>query len=370
MVSKERDVRVKLSIWLVIILLLMTLGLTACGKAKKSEANGPEAKKAIAIKALPVQLMTVQRTVEGTGSLAGWDEVVVSTEVKGQVVGILADMGDLVKKGQILIKLDPREAQSALEQAEGNYRQSSARHEDAQVRFKRMQDLLKQGAVSQQDFDGANMQIQVYAAEYYSAKAALDLAKKKMGDTIIRAPIEGAVKERLVNLGEFMDEKKPVMALATTSPLKLKITIPERFSGEIRAGQEVQIKVEAFPDKVFKGKVTRISPAVFEDSRTFALEASVPNPGGLLKPGFFAKAEVLTRIDSEVPMVPQEAMVSIAGVNKIYLIRDHKAKELLITMGQKKDGLVEIIDSLKPTDLVAVTGLAQLSDGALVELNK
>jgi multidrug efflux pump subunit AcrA (membrane-fusion protein) len=203
-------------------------------------------------------------------------------------------------------------------------------------------------------------------AQIRQREAGLELGRKHLGDTVVLAPISGVVARRHVGPGEFVKDNTPLFTLVAVDPLKYAGTVPERAAPEVRTGQEVRIQVEAFGDRSFPGRVTRIAPVVDVPTRTLALEARVPNGSGLLKPGFFARGVVLTRREPRVPFVPAEAITYVVGITKVFVVADGRAQERLVRAGLREGGRVEILEGVKPGEVVATSGLAQLYDGAPV----
>jgi RND family efflux transporter MFP subunit len=352
----------------------------------------------------------VQRSVQVVGTLLAEHEVTLACEVPATVARILVDMGDPVKAGQLLLKLDDREARreverltatlqaarDALERARQLLQSSRANHEraravlaDAALNLKRFRDLFAEGALSASQRDSAQTQHDMAAASLTASEAqvesdraavknaeasveqavaALELARKRLGDTDVLSPIHGFVRKRLVNPGETFKEKTPLLALVATDALKLQGDVPERFAPQIAVGRAVQVSVEAYPDQVFPGRVTRVSPVVDVENRSFTVEASVPNPRRLLKPGFFAKASILVGREAGVPFVPEEAVVSFAGIVKVYVIADGRAEERRVRTGQRADGRVEILEGVRVGERVATANLSQLATGTAVTI--
>jgi multidrug efflux pump subunit AcrA (membrane-fusion protein) len=195
-------------------------------------------------------------------------------------------------------------------------------------------------------------------------EAGVELGKKRLGDTVVPAPLAGVIAKRHVAVGEFVKDNTPLFTVVAPDPLKYTGTVPERAAPEIRAGQEVRLAVDAFGARTFPGQVTRVAPVVDVPTRTLTLEARVPNGQGLLKPGFFARGAVLTRRDIRVPFVPAEALVYVVGISKVFVVAGGRAQERPVKAGLRQAGWVEILDGVKPGETVATTGLAQLYDGA------
>lgn len=393
---------------------LVLVPLAACSREKPARAStgSTQPEKVIPITAAPVVAEDVQRSVEMVGTLLAQDEVTVSNENPATVARIMADLGDRVRKGDLLLLLDQREARLELERDEAslvaarkaldralavvewnraNIDRARSVQEDARINARRYQELYAEGAVSASQRDSAQTAADVAAASLRAAevelerdreaarnaeanveqtKAAVDLVRKRLADTEVRAPIAGAVKKRLVALGESFKEKTPLFILVSTDPLKMAGTVPERFAPEIRAGQTVQVRVEAFPERTFPGRVTRVSPAVDAETRSLALEAEVPNREGLLRPGFFAKAAILTRLDAGVPFAPEEAIFYFVGITKVFVVRDGTVEERQTRTGLRRDGKVELVDGVRPGALVATSSLNLLSSGVKVSVAK
>jgi RND family efflux transporter MFP subunit len=169
-----------------------------------------------------------------------------------------------------------------------------------------------------------------------------------------------------VHPGEFIQANTPVATIVQMNPLKLRTAIQEKNAGVIRVGQPVDFVVEAFGDKFFHGKVAYVSPAVDQTTRTFPVEVLVENGDRLLKPGFFAKGTVLTRVDENVLAAPDDAVSSMAGVSTVYVIEDGKARQQQVTLGARKGNVVEIVDGLEGDEIVATSNINQLATGTNV----
>ncbi|HEX9899600.1 MAG TPA: efflux RND transporter periplasmic adaptor subunit [Candidatus Methylomirabilis sp.] len=388
------------------------LAALGCSRERSGapSANAAPGERKVSITVATAEGRDVQRSVQIVGTLMAQEEVTLANEVAATVARILADMGDRVQKGQVLIKLDEREARLEVERSaanlqaaqdaltrsrqmldwnKANVERSQAVLTDAQTNLKRFQGLFTEGAISASQRDSAQTQydvavasIRANEAQYESdraaaknaeanveqARAALELARKRLQDTDIVAPFDGFVRKRLVNVGETHKEKTPFMTLVATQALKLQGEVPERFASQLVVGRPVRVEVEAYPGRTFAGNTTRVSPAVDVESRTFTVEASIPNPGGMLRPGFFSKASILTGTERNVSFVPEEAVVSFAGIVKVYVIAADKAEERRVVTGQRTEGWVEVLEGVKPGETVATSSLSQLATGTVVAI--
>jgi len=363
----------------------------------------------VAVQTAKLQRISVQREVDLQGTLLSPDQARVSSEVAGIIRDVPVQLGTEVRAGDILVKLEPRELQLALDRAESamhqteaqlgldrnvnakqapsdeqiaSVRQAIANRDDAKNTFERAQQLHARGLMSKVDYDTAETRLKVGEANYQAAldnarslraqlqdrRAAFELAQKKVADAVVRAPVSGSVAERLVQPGEFIRENTPVATIVQMNPLKLKTAIQERHAGLIRPGQTVEFVVEAFPERKFTGKIAYVSPAVDQATRTFPVEALVENPDRVLKPGFFAKGVAQTRLDQNVLAVPDAAVSSLAGVSTVYVIEDGKARQQQVGLGVRQGELVEITSGLKGEETLASSNLNQLATGVAVRV--
>ena len=363
---------------------------------------------AVAIQTTTLERISVQREVDLQGTLLSPDQAKVSSEVAGIVRDVPVQLGSEVRAGDVLVRLEPRELQLALDRAESalhqteaqlgidrtrakeppsdeeiaSVRQAIANRDDARNTFSRAQQLNGRGLMSKVDYDSAETRMKIAEANYQAAldnvrslkaqlqdrRAAFELAQKKLADATVRAPVSGAVAERLVQPGEYIRENTQVVTIVQVNPLKLKTAIQERHAGVIQAGQTVEFTVEAFPERKFTGKIAYVSPAVDQTTRTFPVEALVDNPDRVLKPGFFAKGVAHVRMDSNVLAAPEGAISTLAGVSTVYVIEDNKARQQQITLGARQGQLVEVTNGLKGNEVLASTNLNQLATGVAVRI--
>lgn len=388
------------------------LVLSVLGCSREQTANGASASKDqhIAITAAAVEARDVTRRVEAVGTLEADEEVAVYAQVSGYLEKIMVDLGDRVRVGQPLLQihqadfeLQVQKAEAILQQTRTRLgalnggdllpddrqpvvRQAKANYDDAALWFERMQSLYKEGAVSRNDVDTAGAkrdalkaaldnaldQVRALRDQLREQQAALDLARRNLQYTVVRAPIDGSVKERDVSVGQYIAggsmQNTRLLTLVRLDPLKLRASVPERFQGQVRPGQEVTVQVEAYPGRQFSGSIKRVGPAVFTDTRTFPIEARIPNHEGLLKPGSFGKAQLEIRVDRGIPFVPEEAVYYYVGITKAFVVKDGVVEERQITVGERQDGLVEIVEGLAPEERVATSRLSQLFGGASVQV--
>ena len=390
---------------LAVISLIFLVFAAGCNREQTAAAKhdpGP-----IKVRTARVAVRQLQRLVESVGTLYPYEEVTISSEIDGPVVGVMADLGDRVNEGQVLVRVSDEEQRYLLAQNEAQLRQSlerlGLRNEeervkdikdapevrqaqaelfDAEQRYKRVRDLVAQGIGSRQDLDQAQARFQSLQAAYDTTlyqtrnliqeverfKAVVALQRKKLRDTVIRAPFMAYVKERQVNVGQYVRANTPVFVLVKTDPIRLRIEVPERMAPWVKNGQSTVVTLEAFQNRKFEGKIWRISPTVEQAKRTFVVEALIANPDGELKPGSYAKAQVRTDKFDSIKLIPTRAVNYVLGSNKAYVVTDNVIEAREVKVGDRFGDDIEIMEGLKEGDRVATTQVARLDTGSKVEV--
>jgi RND family efflux transporter MFP subunit len=262
----------------------------------------------------------------------------------------------------------------------GSVRNALASLNDARATAERSRTLFARNLISPADLQTVETRFKVAEAAYQSAadtargtkallqdrRAAYDLALKKVNDATVRAPIAGVVADRPVMVGEFISERANVATIVQVNPLKLRTGVQERHAGIIEPGQVVEFRVESFGDAVFKGKVAYVSPSLDQTMRTFTIEALVDNADRRLKPGFFAKGAIMTKLDDGVMAVPDSAVSTLAGVSSVYVVTDGKITQTQISLGVRQGNLWEVLSGLKGDETLAASRLNELATGTRV----
>ena len=389
------------------LVVILCTTVSGCSKSDTAEAGG-SARQPKPIAVAVVQRDSVRRAVDVVGTLTAVDQVTVSSEADGTVRAILADLGDRVTAGQVIVRLDNERQQYAYQQQQAalartlaqygatspqhlpepentpDVRRASAELAQATSAFNRASELLKRELIAQQAFDDAQAELQTKRAGYevslqnarnlsasiQASEAAAKLSDRQLRDTDIRAPFDGYVERRLINLGELVKAQMPVMAIVRIDPLKVTAEIPERMAPWIDGGRPVDLLVDAYPGRTFTGKVTRISPAVNSATRAFPFEAVVPNADGALKPGTFARVHVESGKVDEVLTVPFAALQYRYGVNRVFVVSGDRLEMRELQVGERLGERIEVTSGVKPGERVAVTDVEILNGGELVAVTK
>lgn len=359
-------------------------------------ANGPDGQGALQsrkVKVAPAAIGTISRTVEVNGTLAAQDQVAVAFKVAGRIDRLPVDLGDTVKPGQLLAGLDRTDFDLAVAQATAALEQARARlgltayQADAQVNVERAplvlqakaaldearlsrdraQQMFDQKLISKADFDTADANFRIADGRHQDAieeirnrqgtlaqrKTELQLARQRLADSELRAPIAGAVLAREGSVGQYVAPGTSVVTIVRMSPLRLQLPVPERAASGVRVGQSITLRLENDAN-TYSGVVSRLSPAIDPANRTLLVEATIPNDSGRLKPGSFVQASLVTKAGEQAIFVPSSALVVFAGIEKVFLVEEGKSVERLVRSGRRDEGRIEIVEGLKAGDRVVV----------------
>jgi membrane fusion protein (multidrug efflux system) len=317
---------------------------------------------AATVTATEVKATPWQPRLQAVGNVQAVQGVLVNNEVAGQVKRILFESGDQVTAGQSLVQLDTEVDEAALVGLKAGL-------DLARLQLERNQKLLRDRAVSQGDVDELNARVAQTLAEVREKEA---LINKKT----ILAPFDGQLGIRRVNLGQFLEAGSAIAELEALDPLYVDYALPERRLSEIQVDQPVEVRVQAYPERVFEGRIQAISPAVSRETRNIQVRALVPNPDRLLLPGMFAKVDTLLAAREDVLTLPRQAIAFNTYGDSVFVIEqggDEDADELIVQRRQIKTGAVrgqeiEILEGLEVGERVVLAGQVKLRNGASVQV--
>jgi len=388
--------------------ILAVIFLTSCKSDYQASArqNRPgTANTSRQVKTVAVAETPFGETVTANGTLAAFDQTTVSVKVPGRLRVISIDLGSVVAKGQVIAQLEPEDYRLRVQQAEASLAQARARlglapdgtddrvdpEQTATVRQARAvldearntrdraARLVEQGVIAKAEFDTANAGFKVAEGRYQDAyeeirnrqgilaqrRSELALARQQLKDTAVVAPMDGIVQEKRASVGEYMAAGTPLVNIVKMDPLRLRAEIPERESKNVHSGQSVRVTVEG-DSNVYLGQIMRLSPVITEQNRILMVEADVRN-NGKLRPGSFARAEIVTNDSKMAVTVPNNAIVNFAGIEKVIVVQNGKALEKPITTGRRSPEVTEIVAGVSVGEKVIVDP-GNLQTGQPVEI--
>ncbi|HUS11565.1 MAG TPA: efflux RND transporter periplasmic adaptor subunit [Pyrinomonadaceae bacterium] len=394
----------------------------SCGGSKanvrKGDANTAAEPAAVEITTATAITRELPQFFEATGSLTGDEQTDVSPSIAGKVVSINVDLGSYVKRGQTIVRLDDVDAKLRVQQAQAQVDQMKAALRQAEEKvgirpgqafdvnklpevrnarvalelaeknLRRSEKLIESGDISRSLYDQQKAQrdqlkeqydaalslarqnyaaVMTARANVANAESQLNLALRNQSYANVYSPIDGYVADRPADLGEYVSTTTKVATIVKINPLRLRIDIPEQAIPTVSVGQSVSVTTSAWPDRNFSGRIARISPNVTPTSRTLTVEAEIQNPGGVLKPGQFATVRILQSRAAPAVLVPARAVRTESGVSRVFVIKDGKAQERQVQLGQTEGDLVEIKNGVTENENVATSNIEQLSDGMVVK---
>jgi membrane fusion protein (multidrug efflux system) len=351
-------------------LLVVCLGLvvSACHKSDDALAATQLAAAApIHVQTAAVTQRPIPELLTLTGTLRASAESDVAADVSGKVVQTFVERGQPVHAGQVIAIVDSRVAAFAATAAEAQAHVAQTQLEEARRDCERVKHLLDTGAISQADFDRQTSQCTAQQWSATAAEAQQQSATKLLGDTRIRAPFDGIIGERMINVGQYVEPSTRVASIYLADPLRLELTIPEADLASIHEGVDVSFSVAAFGDEKFAGTIRFISPNVREASRDLVAEAVVANPDGKLRPGMFAVAK-LELGEKPSPVVALNALARDDTAARLFVVgTDNRVQERLVRLGETKGDLVAVLSGAKTGEAVVLAPGPDVRDGARVE---
>jgi RND family efflux transporter MFP subunit len=387
-----------------ILLLPVVLYASACSGPERVAAQDEGSPQPRSVTTVIVAEEAFVRAITVTGTLAAEDQVALGFKVAGRVAEVGVDLGSTVKEGQVVARLSPtdyelrlRQAEAALIQARvrlgltaegegdavdpektGLVRQRRAVTQEARLNRDRMKTFVERGLSPRASLESAEAALEVAEGQYQDAleeirnregvlvqrRSEVEIARQQLEDTVLRSPLDGAVRERQVTVGEYRAPGTPVLTIVRTHPLRLQLSVPERETSGLKPGLTVRVRVEG-DSAEHEGRLERIGAAIDETNRTLPVEAMVPNPRHALRPGQFATAEIIVSASDRALVVPMDAIVTFAGVQKVLMVKDGRAHEQRIRTGRREGERVEVVEGLSGGDVV-IRAPGDLVDGVSV----
>jgi RND family efflux transporter MFP subunit len=323
------------------------------------------AEPAVKVQAEAVSAMVVPESIRLTGNLRGNREVDLAANAAGRLIRTDIERGQLVKAGQVLAQLDVRAASLSATEARAQAESAGVEAERARIDCERSEALHQRGAIADAEYQLRMTQCRTIPLSFEAATARARLAAQNVGDGLVRAPFDGVVTDRYVEVGQYLRQDSRVISLASLDPLRLEMAVPEAEIAKVHVGTDVSFAVPAYPDRRFGGEIRYLSGAVRQTTRDLIAEAVVPNADGALKPGMFADVELVTgwRV---LPSVPQAAIVGRDGESHAFFVVGGRLEERVLALGPAIGDRISVARGARDGEQVALGEPAELSNGARV----
>jgi len=311
--------------------------------------------------AVPVRVQTAQISefrdiIEALGTAQANESIVVTTQAQDIVMAVHFDDGDVAKAGDLLVELDSREEQARVQELK-------FRLAEANRQYQRLVDLRRQNAASQQQLEAQDVLVKEIIA-------GLEVAETQLAQKRIIAPFSGRLGIRHVSVGSLVSPGEQITTLDDVTPIKLDFNVPELFFASLREGQTVAARSGAYPGEEFRGEIRSIDSRVDPLTRSILVRAILPNTDNKLRPGMLLRVNLLRSVD-ETMILPEKAIVPINDRNFVYVIdKDQIARQVPVTLGRRKPGIVEVLEGINPGDQVVTEGMVRLRDGVAVTVRE
>lgn len=365
-----------------IIILIIGFAMTFCSRPDQARRNPNQ-------RIFPVQVASVirgdiQQKIPYLGDLEALNEVKVYSTIPTKLIELRADVNDWVEKDQILAIVDNIKIKQGVLQAEAGLRSARAQYENVLTEWERIQKLYAENAVSRSQYDGVKAQKEAAEAAVNQAEAGLNTAREQLNDTYIKAPISGIVAVRNYDVGDQTSQQLPAFVIVAMDKIKITIDIVESQIALVRVGQSALINVDTYPDRIFHGKVKKVYPTVDPLTRTVKCEIILDNPDHLLKPGGFARVEIVTEEHKNTLLIPKNAIIEKTSLEylggEITHTRIKVDKFVFIVAGDSlalmrpietdiiSANRAEVVSGVQEGEQVITIGQYDLSDSSRVEI--
>jgi RND family efflux transporter MFP subunit len=356
---------------------------TAC-RTKDVNAAKPAESTSVTAAVTRVRPEPFLSTITVTGSLVSNARVDVKAETTGRVSRFPKEEGEAVRAGEAVLWVDQenyelgvRQAESSVAVAEAAVARAKVLEAHARAELERAQNLIQSGGITDKDLklaivteQDARSQTQLAEAQLQQAKTALAIARKRLRDAVVRAPVDGEIQKKFVNAGAYVEPPTPVFTLVDNSRLELEAQIAAAEIGHVRAGQTVMFSVNTYPNESFKGVVADVAPAVETDSRSAKVRIAIDNRGGKLKAGMFVQGEIQTGIRSDALVIPLSAVYrdDHLGMDaSVLVVESGKAVRRKIRVGREREGRLEVLAGLAPGDLLISEQSVEIAEGVKIQ---
>jgi membrane fusion protein (multidrug efflux system) len=350
--------KIRCTLWAVLAVAL----LAGCGDDEKREDVA-----APPVVFANVEVRNLEERIDATGELVAKESAQIASEISGSVTELLVDEGEAVEAEQVLLEIDPERRNLELANARAGLAEAEAGLGEQRRDYQRASTLHERGIASDATLDEAKTALALGRSRAEAARAQVGVAERAVRDASVRAPFSGLIARRKVSRGEFVNVGQPLFELVALDPVEVEFHLAERDSARAVIGQEVRVSVAPFPDEIFPGVVTVVSPTIDPRTRTLRVKAQIDNPDGRLRPGLFARADLGIAVREDVLLVPEEAILLRSDGSVVFRRTEgNRVERVVVETGKQRGDRVEIIRGLASSDQVVTRGQAGLIDGALV----
>lgn len=369
-----RQTNVRLFLTRIVLLFLIATLFAACDKKGDGAAGGPpKGKLAFPVEIATVAAERVEYTINAVGSVDAYERVQVTARVAGVVEHVRFAEGDVVKKGTVLVEIDPARYNLAVRRAKATLERTLATEAEAKMNLARRETVgaENEGVFSKEDIDGWRTRLRTSSAQAAEAHATLDEANLNLRDAYVRAPIDGKMQTRTVQTGQFVQAGTVLGTALQRDPLLLRFSVPEADAPALHAGQVAHFRVTG-DDRQHSAKITLVADASDQNTRMVPVVAEIDSEHkDALRPGTFADVTVPIGTNEAAPVIPQTAIRPSERGFLAFVVENDIAQERVLTLGMRTaDGRVEVRKGLSPGEKLVIRGSEPLKQGTQVKVGQ
>ncbi len=360
--------------------------LTGCGESE-ARTGAVVQEPSVLASVITLAPQPFQAGLPITGTLVSSARIDVKAEVIGRITRFDKDEGALVTAGESTAWVDDenyqlslRQAEAAVKVAEAGVKRTQLLESHSRAELERARNLLTSGGITDKDLKAvqlaeqdAKAQCVLAEAQLDQARAALEVARKRVRDTVIKAPISGEIERKLAHIGAYVETSTPVFTIVDSSRLELAIAVPSADLAAVQTGQRVTFRVNSYPGMQFEGHVIDVGPAIDEQTRAAKVRIRAVNAAGKLKAGMFVQGEMITGVNDQAIVIPGSAVRRNDRSEKssyVFVLEHGKAVRRSVQIGRERDLLLEITAGLKPGDRVIVEQNIEIAEGVQIEARR
>jgi membrane fusion protein (multidrug efflux system) len=356
---------------LLVGLIIWRFAVNRHDKASQVEAANARKRAPANVRVAPAVVRDIVHIFQGVGDVEAPSDVKIAPKVTGRLDFLEVREGAPVTKGQVLARIDPSQAQAAVNQQQAVVDSARANLNNAEIRYKRNYSLYKQGFIAAQDIDDVKTQVKVQQGALNAAEAQLSNVQSQLADTILRSPTGGYISARFFDPGSVVTAGQPVVSVQAIRRVFVTTSVPEGTNTKIRPGMPATVDFDALPGKKFTGKVTQVGNSADPQSRQFLVRAAFDNPQNIIRPGMFCRMTVVLQVTHNAVVVPHEAIkTGKDGPGVIVVDNNLKAHRRPVKTGDEDGAGIAITQGLQPGEKVVVLSVQPVKDGQTVKIDK
>lgn len=330
-----------------------------CAPEEVDEVEEEEAATVSVVKATPE---AIRETITEVGELQSPERINVRAQTDGELLSSHFEEGEMVEKGELLFTVDDELQRQEVESSRQSLEEARATLENNRKNYERIKNLFQRGLAPQQRYDDARAALDSARARVEGLESQLQAAKKRLDDAHLEAPFPGKIGEKLVDPGEVVSPGQSLAILQKLDPLEVRFAISERYAARVREGMRLEVHPGSLVDKCFEGEVTFVNPEITSATRNLLVKGKIDN-NGILKPGGYARTELILEVSRDNPVIPARALVGVREGYIVYRVVDGKARRTPVRVGLREPGRVEIVEGLEEEDRIVESGHEELADG-------